>query len=245
MRVAVISDIHANYDALAAIVAETASEKVDRFVCLGDVVGYYAEPQRCVDLVREMDMLVIQGNHDAVAGGLEEPHAFNVIATDAIMWTREKLNKKSRAWLAGLPIQGQITPEIWIVHGSLRDRDEYLLDQNVVRGNFEVMARLGKPRTTLFGHTHRRAAYRWCMVEKNVSTCATEGRLKLNGSGRYLINPGGCGQPRDGVPGAPYAIIEDDEIEFRRAPYDVHAAAAKVAALPFGQRLAERLELGV
>jgi predicted phosphodiesterase len=244
MRVVVISDIHANFDALEGVLADLGSEPVDRFVCLGDVVGYYAEPQKCVDLVREMNMMCIQGNHDAVASGLEEPVDFNPIATEAILWTRAQLDPESRDWLAGLPTQGQINPKLWIVHGSLRDRDEYMLSRQTVQNNFAVMRTLNGPRAVLFGHTHRRAVYR-LENSSEVNFCPVGKTVVLSGDDLFLVNPGGTGQPRDGQPGAPYAIVEDDVIFFHRAPYDVKAAAAKVAKLPFGEYLAERLLRGV
>ncbi|MDP8224438.1 MAG: metallophosphoesterase family protein [Candidatus Lernaella stagnicola] len=245
MRVVVISDIHANYDALKAIVKETEALKPDRYVCLGDVVGYYAEPQECVDLVREMDMMCIQGNHDGVAGGGEEPVDFNPVATEAILWTRQALDDDARRWLANLPTQGKITPQIWIVHGSLRDRDEYILSRMAVESNFRLMRSLVEPRVVLFGHTHRRAVYRSVHGGNGIALCGFEDKLDTRDGGRYLINPGGSGQPRDGVPGAPYAIIDEAIIEFRRALYDVEAAAAKVAALSFGEPLADRLVRGM
>ena len=244
MRIVVMSDIHANFEALQGVLADTARLSVDRYVCLGDVVGYYARPQECVDLVRRLDMLCVQGNHDAVAGGVVEPHGFNQIATDAILWTREQLDEDSRAWLAELPTQIPATPTIWAVHGSLRDRDEYLLNTAAIRENFDLMRSLRQPRAVFFGHTHRRAVYRF-NAEDRVEMCAAEKDLALEPDKLFLINPGGAGQPRDGVPGAPYAIVEDDVVRFRRAKYDVDAAADRVAALPFGKLLAERLRRGV
>lgn len=244
MRTVVLSDIHANFDALEGILADLAGQTVDRFVCLGDVVGYYAQPRECVDRVRQMNMLCIQGNHDAVAGGSQEPHDFNFVASDAIIWTRSQLNDQSRAWLDALPTQAPVTPEIWAVHGSLRDRDEYLLNLSAVRANFALMREMGKPQTVFFGHTHRRAIYRFDH-DGHVEMCSPADELVLKPGEWFLINPGGAGQPRDGVPGAPYAIIEDDVVLFRRARYDVEAAARRVEALPFGEFLAERLRRGV
>lgn len=242
MRFVVVSDIHANYEALEGILADVGDLEIDRYVSLGDLVGYYAEPQECIDRFRGLNGLCIQGNHDAVASGIEEPLDFNPLATDRIFWTRGQLRPESKKWLAELPTQGKLTEDIWAVHGSLRNRDEYLMSQMVIQANFFLMEKLQAPRTVLFGHTHRRAVYR---LDGTMVTTLAEKRFRLREENRYLINPGGSGQPRDGEPGAPYLMIDDDRVELRRAPYDVEAAAAKVAKLPYGDILADRLRQGI
>jgi predicted phosphodiesterase len=241
MRFVVISDIHANYEALTGIINHLGDRPVDRWIHLGDIVGYYAEPQACVNKIREMNCLCIQGNHDAVAGGLEEPVDFNEMATEIIFWTRRQLKPESHQWLAGLPRQAQITAALWAVHGSLRSRDEYIMSRAVIQANFELMSTQSIPLAVFFGHTHRRAIY--CEGDHRI-TMPPEEKLILEADKRYLINPGGSGQPRDGVPGAPYIIIEDGAVFFHRAPYDVEAAAFKVMKLPFGDILANRLRRG-
>jgi predicted phosphodiesterase len=241
MRIAIFSDIHGNFDALEAILLDAAPLAVDRWVCLGDLVGYHAQPQECVDAVRELDCLCVQGNHDGVAGGREEPTDFNDVAAQSIYWTRDHLRAETREWLADLPRQATISADIRAVHGSLRDRDEYLLSATAVRANFQYMEQLGAPTTVFFGHTHRRAAF--IASEGRIYT-VDEPSLVLQNGQRYLLNPGGAGQPRDGVPGAPYVILEDRVVHFRRAAYDVEAAAQKTLALPFGDFLADRLRRG-
>jgi predicted phosphodiesterase len=241
MRIVIFGDVHANFDALEAILRDVAPLKVDRFVCLGDVVGYHAQPQECADKIRELDCLCVQGNHDAAASGAEEPGDFNDVAAQAIYWTRERLRPETRDWLANLPRQATITKEIWAVHGSLRDRDEYLLSQPAIRANFHFMTRLQAPQTVLFGHTHRRAIY---VADQGRVYSLDEPSLVLEKNQLVMFNPGGAGQPRDRVPGAPYAILEDGVVHFRRAAYDVEAAATKTLALPFGELLAERLRRG-
>jgi len=244
MRTVIFSDLHANYDALEGMLADLGDLEVDRFVCLGDVVGYYADPQKCVDKLRKLDVHCIQGNHDGVASGLEEPTDFNPVATGAILWTREQLDPEARKWLGKLPTQTKLDAERMLVHGSLRDRDEYILTRQIVEDNFEMLISMDGPFVTFFGHTHRRAVY---TLEKNlqISLAVPEEKLTLERGCYYLINPGGTGQPRDGIPGAPYIIVEDNEITFRRAQYNVKAAAEKIEAQPFGPLLAERLLRGL
>jgi predicted phosphodiesterase len=242
MRQAILSDLHANYEALEAILRDLERRRVERIVCLGDVVGYYARPQACVDKIRELGCLCLQGNHDAAASGREEPFDFNDVAAQAVLWARGQLRPESRDWLAGLPTQLDIAEGVCAVHGSLRDRDEYLLSRVAVRENFQMMDRLGRLRAVFFGHTHRRVTFLAFADHLFVSQDDT---LTMEPEARYLINPGGSGQPRDGVPGAPYAILDGDVVEFYRVEYDVEAAARAVAMLPFGETLAERLRRGV
>lgn len=244
MRTVIFSDLHANYDALEGVLADLGNLAVDRFVCLGDVVGYYADPQKCVDKLRELGVQCIQGNHDGVASGLEEPTDFNPVATGAILWTRDQLDTEARKWLGKLPPQARFDSEKMLVHGSLRDRDEYILTRQIVEDNFEMLITMDEPFVTFFGHTHRRAVYTF---ERNlqITLAVPEEKLILSPGCYYLINPGGTGQPRDGVPGAPYIIMEDDVLLFRRAQYNVKSAAEKIEPQPFGALLAERLLRGV
>lgn len=243
MRIIIFSDIHANLEALQAVFADTASMKIDRFICLGDVVGYYADPEACVKLIRERNVLCIQGNHDAVAGGLEGPTGFNPIASEVIRWTHDRLSPESRNWLASLPSKIEFQSECCAVHGSLRDRDEYLLSKAAIRSNFTLMREIASARIVFFGHTHRRAAF--SLIEGDEVLFSQSDDLDLSIEQFFLINPGGLGQPRDGIVGAPYVLFENEVVKFRIALYDVEKTAKKAAKLPYGEILAARLQRGV
>lgn len=242
MRIVIFSDIHANLEALEAILAETADLGVDRIVCLGDVVGYYADPEECVRRIREAKVVCVQGNHDGVASGFEDPEDFNEVATRVIRWTHDALSDESRAWLRDLPKRVEIAPGIAAVHGSLRDRDEYLLSRYSIHSNFLLMRQEGLNRAVFFGHTHQRVVY--AEVEDNVLTLPAKS-FELTPGRRFLINPGGAGQPRDRIIGAPFVVLEDNLVHFRIATYDLDQTAQKAARLPFGDLLADRLRRGV
>ena len=241
MRVVIFSDIHANLEALDAIFADTAAVAPDRYVCLGDVVGYYSDPEECVHRIREREVLCVQGNHDAVASGFEEPIDFNAVAMRAIRWTHDELSVDSREWLHLLPRRIEIAPGIIGVHGSLRDRDEYLLSRFAVRTNLELLKKEGAT-AAFFGHTHQRAAY----AEANSGVAGLSiSSVELSADRCFLINPGGAGQPRDHIVGAPYVLLDGITAHFRVALYDLEQTAQKVERLPYGTLLAERLRRGV
>jgi len=243
VRTVIFSDIHANLEALRAILAETASLQVDRIICLGDVVGYYADPEACVKLIRERNVLCIQGNHDAVASGMEGPTGFNPIASEVIRWTHDRLSPESRNWLASLPTKIEFQSECCGVHGSLRDRDEYLMSKVAIRSNFTLMREMASVRIVFFGHTHRRAAF--TLIEGDEVLYSQEDDIDVSVEQFFLINPGGSGQPRDGIVGAPYILFEDDTVKFRITPYDVEKTVEKAVKLPYGEILAARLQRGI
>jgi len=244
----IFADIHANLEALEAIIATAAQLRIDEYWCLGDVVGYYADPEACVRKLRELGVVCLQGNHDAVASGVEEPIDFNPMAADMIRWTARNLSPESRQWLAQLPWQSKITEGIFAVHGSLRSRDEYLLFKPVIEENFELMNGSDRAGVVFFGHTHRRIMYIHNgreIQEAGSAVLSQVGKFNLLRENRYLINPGGAGQPRDGAIGAPYLVLEEEMVYFGLAEYDWRKTAAKLGDLPYGDLLAERLRRGV
>ncbi len=242
MRTVIFSDIHANLEALEAILAEATALAADRLVCLGDIVGYYADPERCVRRVREMGITCVQGNHDGVASGFEAPEEFNEVATRVIRWTHDELTPDSRAWLHELPSRVEIEPGIIGVHGSLRDRDEYLHSRFSLRANLMLLEADPAVQVAFFGHTHQRVAY--ASVGAEILPIPTT-RIELAEGRNYLINPGGAGQPRDRIIGAPYVVLEGGVVQFKVAMYDLEATARKTQRLPYGDLLADRLRRGV
>ncbi|MGH2511611.1 MAG: metallophosphoesterase family protein [Candidatus Limnocylindrales bacterium] len=234
MRVAVLSDIHANLRALDAILARIGS--VDAVWHLGDVVGYGPEPDAVVDRLRELGALGVQGNHDLAATGDDVIRDFNRDARAAMEWTRRTISQPTLAWLAALPRRLTIG-DFNLVHGSPRDPTwEYILTEAAAAANMAVMpTRLG-----LFGHTHLPWAY--LADAATVAGSAVESRLPSTGSTveldgrRALLNPGSVGQPRDGDPDASGLLVDTEQAEARwvRAAYDVRAtqAAMRLAGLP-------------
>lgn len=240
MRVAVLSDIHANLVALDAVIASIGT--VDSIWHLGDVVGYGPEPDAVVERLRELGARGVRGNHDIAALGGDEIEWFNPDARRAIEWTGARIAPATREWLASLPeraVDGPFT----LVHGSPRDPTwEYIADAAVARANLATLATpLG-----LHGHTHVPIVFR--EDDGRIETIAPgEGfALRLEGS-RALINPGSVGQPRDGDPTASYLLLDTERelATWRRVAYafEETAAAIRVAGLP--ERLAARLAYGI
>jgi len=205
MRYAILSDIHANLEALQAVLARIAALGAEKVICLGDLVGYNANPNECVDIVRRDGITCIMGNHDAVAGGLEDPGSFNPAAKESVLWTRGTLTDENRSFLRGLPRELGVG-DLFICHGSIHDTNRYLLDDNDVRHTFSLMKALPeRPAVCFFGHTHRREGH-----HSLGDTIAREHAddISLDGNKLYLINPGAVGQPRDGDPRAAFLIYD-------------------------------------
>ncbi|HWR73375.1 MAG TPA: metallophosphoesterase family protein [Nitrospirota bacterium] len=243
MRYAIISDIHSNLEALRAVLDGLADTKVDATCCLGDVVGYNANPNECIDILRTEGIHCLMGNHDSRAAGLEEPDDFNPAAARAILWTREQLTPENRRFLHGLPREIRVDGLV-LVHGSLHDTDRYILTVNDVQDNFRALRELEPPaRIGFFGHTHVRIVFtlsnRSILIEQNENIRITDDRS-------YLINPGSVGQPRDGDPRAAFAVYDSDtsEISFHRVEYDIRVCQDKIIRAGLPPRLAERLAIG-
>jgi predicted phosphodiesterase len=241
MRVAVLSDIHANLVALDAVLAEVPS--VDEVWQLGDIVGYGPDPDGVIGRLREIGALGVRGNHDAAALGGREIEYFNVDARTAMLWTREHISEESKAWLAALPEhleRGDLT----LVHGSPRDPIwEYVTSTPVARAGIAAM-------TTphgLHGHTHLPIAY----IEEDgrIETMSpgSGSRLGFDERRRGLFNPGSVGQPRDGIPTASWMLLDTDagEATWRRTSYDIASVQARMSDLGLPERLVARLAYGL
>src|SRR5829696_1742202 len=219
MRIAVLSDIHANLVALDAVLQDAGH--VDAIWHLGDVVGYGPDPDGVVDRLRELGAIGVRGNHDAAAVGGSEIEWFNPDARRAMEWTRAAVSPATVDWLSALPERRSIDG-IELVHGSLREPLwEYVTSAGIARANLALLeSPLG-----LHGHTHLPVA--WVEDGERVQLIRTDGAgavpsLALAGR-RALVNPGSVGQPRDGSPKASYAIVDTaaSSIQWRRAAYDV------------------------
>ena len=240
MRIAVLSDIHSNLVALDAVLARIGS--LDAVWHLGDVVGYGPEPDGVVARLSELDAIGVRGNHDAAAAGGPEIDWFNPDARRAMEWTRATISDATRAWLANLP-QRRTEAGIAMVHGSPRDPTwEYVTSVPVARANFEVLeARVG-----LFGHTHIPTAFREDDGRVDHISPRPGSELDL-AIGRFLVNPGSVGQPRDGDPTASYMTLDTERLTCRweRVEYDITAVQAAMAEQGLPAQLAVRLAFGL
>jgi diadenosine tetraphosphatase ApaH/serine/threonine PP2A family protein phosphatase len=247
VRVAAITDIHANLPALEAVLGEIDAAGVEEIWCLGDVIGYGAEPDECADLVRERCDLCLVGNHDlAVLGGLDIA-AFSEAAAAAVAWTREHVAERTLALLRELDPAGE-REGIALFHASPRDPVwEYVLSAEQAAACLDVQP----ARIALIGHSHvslffvRPAAEDEQDGEIRGAQSSDDTLLELD-AGRWLINPGSVGQPRDGDPRAAWLEFDTSEqtARFHRVRYDVERAAASISAADLPRRLAERLRVG-
>jgi predicted phosphodiesterase len=245
MKYLVLSDIHSNREALAAILTFVRRKHWDKAVFLGDLVGYGANPNQTVDMVRRLKPLAaIRGNHDKVCSGIEEGELFNRIALEAAMWTRRKLTRANLRWLKELP-QGPLVVDgaFAISHGTPVDEDAYIFGEiealNVFRHtDFPVC---------FFGHSHFPVVFSLSPdAITTVLTVAPTFRMKLKEGVRYLINPGSVGQPRDGNPLASFALYDSGSrtVTIHRIPYRVAEAQAKILKAGLPRPLADRLAMG-
>jgi predicted phosphodiesterase len=250
LRILLLSDIHANLEALEACLA--GAPAFDLVANLGDVVGYGASPNEVIDRSRALGKIFVRGNHDKAATGLLELNDFNPLAAAAAIWTRDQLTPEHYEWLRSMP-QGPLPledfPQVQLVHGSPGDEDAYVVS---IGDAMVPLITLTTP-ITFFGHTHLqggffangssadgfRPEYRTVGQAESVS-------LQLKSSTRYMINPGSVGQPRDGDWRAAFALFDTEAqvVHFHRAPYNLKAAQDRIFAANLPSRLATRLAAG-
>jgi diadenosine tetraphosphatase ApaH/serine/threonine PP2A family protein phosphatase len=250
LRILLLSDIHANLEALEACLA--AAPAFDQVANLGDVVGYGASPNEVIERSRSLGNIFVRGNHDKAATGLIDLEDFNPMAATSALWTRNQLTPEHQEWLHALP-QGPLPlegfPEANLVHGSPGDEDVYIVS---IGDALVPLLALPTP-LTFFGHTHLqggfftddnsadgfRPEYRTVGQAESIS-------LQLKQGSRYLINPGSVGQPRDGDWRAAFALFDTGAqvIHFHRVPYNLKAAQDRILSANLPPRLATRLAAG-
>lgn len=244
MRYLILSDIHANWEALQAVL-ESAAGRYDHIVCLGDVVGYGADPNAVTDWVRGNVREVIRGNHDKACCGLEDTITFNPVARLAAEWTMNALTAENREYLRGL-VRGPLEMDGFLmVHGSVLDEDEYLIDPYDALFQFPHV----EGRLVFFGHTHVQGGFLLWDAGDRAETAKTKpsrDALRIAQGTTQLINPGSVGQPRDFVWQAGYAIYDSESrlVEFQRCSYDLATAQQKIRDAGLPPALADRLALG-
>ena len=243
MRIAIVSDIHANLPAFEAVLrhAETGG-RIDALWCLGDTVGYGPHPNECIALLRSYEHRAVAGNHDLAACGLMGTEDFNDAAATAARWTAEQLSREARAYLRDLPkivSEGDFT----LVHGSLRWPEwEYLLSGEQAQAQFELQ----QTPYSIVGHSHLPLVFEEQRGGTPALRPAADGERVALDATRLILNPGGVGQPRDGDPRAGYALYDRGArlVTYHRVEYDIAATQQAMEAAGLPRWLSERLSYG-
>jgi len=239
MKYAIIADIHGNLEALQVVLEDCKNQKVTHYACLGDVVGYNANPKECLDIIRNMGMPIVKGNHDEYCSSDMELDGFNAHAAEAVSWTRKQLSEEDRKWLRDFKYL-RLVASFTIVHATLDgpQRWGYVFDKLAAAASFTYQ----NTAVCFFGHTHVPVAF----IRDSVVRGGTYSKFKIDHGRKYFINVGSVGQSRDGVAKATYVIYDMDEqsIELRRLDYDIPTTQRKIIEAGLPPRLAERLAVG-
>ena len=233
MKIALISDIHGNLEALLAVLAQIGVMNIGGIYCLGDIVGYGANPNECIEVIRSRNIPSVAGNHDkAVAGEISIDH-FSDVARRGVEWTRSRIITENREFLSSLPYQRQVEQAL-LVHSSpdAPETFRYLFDQEDTWESFNVL----KSSVCFVGHTHRPAIF-----------CEDGDTQILDPRKRYIINVGSVGQPRDGNWRSCFAVFDSEQfsVNFIRVEYDAEAARQKILNTGLPKKLADRLLAGI
>ncbi|MFH1997025.1 MAG: metallophosphoesterase family protein [Candidatus Omnitrophota bacterium] len=240
MRFGVFSDIHANLEALTAILEDLSKRSVDTYVCAGDLVGYGADPSPCIKTVREVDPIIVCGNHDRAACGLLSTENFNAQAREAALWTKRTITSSESEYLTGLEFirEGR---GFTLVHGSLVDPEFF---EYIVSG-FEASATIRRMKNSVcfVAHTHVPGVF---YMSDGRARFARDPLITLRPDEKYIVNSGSVGQPRDGNNKAAYAVFDDSAmtVEIRRVRYDIDTAKKKILRAGLPAILAVRLSEG-
>lgn len=239
MKYAIIADIHANLEALQVVLEDIKSQQCTHVACVGDVVGYNANPKECLDIIRSMNVPCVKGNHDEYCSIDENLEGFNPAAAEAVNWTRQQLSEDDKQWLRELKYI-RLVGSFSIVHATLDvpQRWGYVFDKLAAAASFTYQ----NTAVCFFGHTHVPVAF----IRDSVVRGGTYSKFKVEPGRKYFVNVGSVGQPRDNNPKAAYAIYNLDEssIELRRLDYDIATAQKKILEAGLPPRLAERLSVG-
>jgi len=240
LRLAIFGDIHANLEALQACLREMERDRVDRYLCIGDLVGYGADPKECLRLTREVANLTVVGNHEHAVSEMLDIEFFNVYAREAIYWTRRQLTPAEIQYLGSLPLV-ETTGEITLVHSSpvQPERFDYVQTLNDAEEAFRRLT----TRLCFIGHSHVPITF----LKKGTIQVSQAREVHLDDHEAAIINVGSVGQPRDRDPRACYVLYDSDRavILFRRVEYDVESAVDKILSAGLPQILGERLRVGM
>ena len=239
MKYAIIADIHGNLDAFQVVLEYIRAQNATHIVCLGDVVGYNAQPKECLKIVRDMNIPCVKGNHDDLCSTDDHLEGFNPHAADAVHWTRAQLDNDEKAWLRDLKYT-RMAANFTMVHATLDapERWQYVFDKLAAAASFPYQ----NTQMCFFGHTHVPVAF----MRDTVVRGGTYSKFKVDPSKKYFINVGAVGQPRDNNPKSAYDLYDMDPqtIELRRLDYDIESAQRKIREAGLPERLAERLAYG-
>lgn len=242
MRYAIFSDIHGNLEALETVLEDIQKYDVQQLICLGDLVGYGANPNECIERIRHPRYPTVAGNHDYAAVGLTDITYFNTYARSAILWTMEELEEDNKNYLRQLPLILEFGDFV-IVHSSLIRPEawSYVLTIQDAEANFRIL----KFPLCFIGHSH----YPFVLMQNEKGNIFPSAKMLVNlqKNGRYLVNVGSVGQPRDNDPRATWFIYDGEAktIETKKISYDVDAASRKIIAAGLPPFLADRLRHGI
>ncbi len=241
MKIALISDVHGNVEALQSVIATFAHYGVEQVIFLGDIVGYGANPNECIELLRGMSDCSIAGNHDYAAVGKTDITYFNPHAREAILWTAEVLSTDNKRFLAALPLMASRQSSI-MVHSAPRHPElwDYIISPSDARTNFGNFSQ----QLCFIGHSHHPGIF---MLDRSGGLCYKEATsVTIEANTRYIINVGSVGQPRDGNPLAAYGLYDTQAREYRliRVAYNIARAQEKILAAGLPRFLAERIAAG-
>ena len=241
MRYIIISDIHGNLEALESVIESFSGSDEKEILCAGDIVGYGADPEECVDRVISQGARNVLGNHDAAVTGKADTALFNANAREAVEWTADRLSRHAKDYLNGLPLvfeNGLFT----VAHGTLHEPEEfiYMMSGAEAMHTFEIL----KTQVCFVGHSHVPG---WFALKNGKVSYSNGSRIRLEKSSKYIVNAGSVGQPRDNDNRACYCVFDPQkkEIELRRVEYDISRAQNKIIEAGLPPALAERLAQGM
>lgn len=240
MRYGIFADVHSNLEALDAVLAAISGENIDEYLCIGDIVGYGADPLSCIDKVRLVTQNIVAGNHEYACADLFALSNLNEVAAGAVVWTKKFLPASEISFFSVLPLVFQ-NKDLVMAHGSLDNPQDfyYLFKPLDARETFELMDR----NICFIGHTHRPKIF----VKRDTIVSLLSGyKTEINPEYKYLVNIGSVGQPRDGDSRASYCIYDTEkrEIEIKRVSYNIEKAQRKIIQAGLPRSLAERLAVG-
>jgi len=242
LRYCVFGDIHGNLEALEAMVADARRQGAERYVCVGDIVGYGADPVECVDRVQGLTTQIVAGNHDCAVVGRTELEYFNHYARDAVVWTRTQLSPSDKAFLRDLPLTLEVDG-MRIAHATLDKPYEfgYIECEASARRSFDAL----EGTVAFVGHSHVPRAFFAFPTEKQI-LYSKDQELELDKSGKAIVNVGSVGQPRDNDPRGSYAVYDSSKrtVIIRRVSYSAEAAMQKIVAAGLPAVLGQRLLYG-
>jgi len=240
MRYLIFSDIHGNLEALQAVLNSAKNEKIDKFICVGDIVGYGADPHKCLETVKNLNCCFLAGNHDWGAVGLFDINFFNVYAKKALLWTIEQMSSKDKRFMKNMKLE-IIEDDFSCVHGSYCSPEEfnYIYSSSEAYASFKVM-----PKDLCFiGHTHVPVTFR--QKGRKVFT-EKAADIRIEPGEKYICNAGSVGQPRDGNPKACYVLYDSKKklVQRRRISYNISKTQNKIRKAGLPEILAARLDQG-